>query len=183
MILDFVRAKIKLARKLLSLNQADLAKKIGVARATIAGYESGKNRPSIDEIHKISKVTNIPIGWFFEPVTADDNIKRFLLAYQKKNKIGLPNDIKKSNKNVNMDSPAGKQIFERLVNMESSNREIKNALNRIAENQEMQTHLLREILKGADENRRVAEINYLLEVGEISAQEARMRMKNIKAVE
>jgi transcriptional regulator with XRE-family HTH domain len=48
-------ASIRQARKKASLNQSELADRIGLKRTMVSHYESGKHRPSIDVIAAIVK--------------------------------------------------------------------------------------------------------------------------------
>lgn len=93
---------------------------------------------------------------------------------------------------INITEELTQQMTEK---MENCNQQIKEMAGQISElaiavklmaeiieknqkNNEAQNALLLEILKNAQENERLAEVNYLLEVGEISATEARLRMRN-----
>ena len=39
---------IRIRRKALNMNQADLASRVGVSRNTVAGWETGHSRPDLD---------------------------------------------------------------------------------------------------------------------------------------
>lgn len=55
--------KLKELRKLKSLTQEKLAKDIGVARSTIAMYESGASEPDIEILGKLSNYFNVTIDY------------------------------------------------------------------------------------------------------------------------
>lgn len=58
-----MKTRIKEVRKTLSLNQADFAEKLGLARATIASYETGNSFPSDRTINDICREFNINEQW------------------------------------------------------------------------------------------------------------------------
>ena len=58
-----MKARIKEIRKILKLNQADFAEKIGLARATIAAYETGNSIPSDRTINDICREFNLQEQW------------------------------------------------------------------------------------------------------------------------
>lgn len=51
--------RLKTIRKIKGLTQKELAEKVGVERATIAGYETNRSNPNFEILIKISKVLNI----------------------------------------------------------------------------------------------------------------------------
>lgn len=54
------------ARKTEQFSQAELAKLLGVARETLARWESGKQMMSVDLLPKLASALNKPVEWFFE---------------------------------------------------------------------------------------------------------------------
>ena len=53
--------KIRECRKRKGLSQEELANKIGVKRAVVSKYETGKISPRIEIIQKISRVLGVPV--------------------------------------------------------------------------------------------------------------------------
>lgn len=53
---------LKAARQKADLNQADLAKMIGVSRSTIAMWESGGSQPDIEMILRLSRILEVSVG-------------------------------------------------------------------------------------------------------------------------
>jgi len=51
--------KIKQARKLALLSQAELALKIGVSLQTISRWETGKRSPAVDDLQAIAEALGI----------------------------------------------------------------------------------------------------------------------------
>lgn len=62
--------KIKIAMVEMGLNQASLAKKLGVKQNSVSRYLLGQVNPKIKMLEKIALATNKPVNYFF----ADDNI-------------------------------------------------------------------------------------------------------------
>lgn len=54
--------EIRKARKAKGITQEDLAKKLGINRATVSKYESGAVVPSVEQLTAISSALNVPIG-------------------------------------------------------------------------------------------------------------------------
>lgn len=92
--------RIKLLRKTLSLTQDEFAEKLGLARNSIASYESGRRNPNDAIIKLICREFNVDYFWLTEGVgemfmafpetmldelvdeyNLDDNDKVFLKAY------------------------------------------------------------------------------------------------------
>lgn len=62
-----VRAKLRKARKSMGLSQYDIAKEVGIDRASYANIELGKRNPSLDVAMKIAKIVNKRIEDIFLP--------------------------------------------------------------------------------------------------------------------
>lgn len=56
--------KIKEYRQLKKMTQEELAVKSGIQRANIARIESGKHRPYLETLEKISEAFNVPVAYF-----------------------------------------------------------------------------------------------------------------------
>lgn len=61
---DFLRD----TRKKAELSQEEFADKIGINRTYYGNLERGENSVSIDKLHKISRVLNIPLSELFKRV-------------------------------------------------------------------------------------------------------------------
>jgi transcriptional regulator with XRE-family HTH domain len=55
--------RIKMARADLEITQESLAKRLGVARATVASWETGRRDPDTDTLYKISSICNVSVDW------------------------------------------------------------------------------------------------------------------------
>jgi Zn-dependent peptidase ImmA (M78 family)/transcriptional regulator with XRE-family HTH domain len=63
---DFERARLRTARELARLSQAQLAGEAGVTPAAISQFESGAARPSPDTLATLSGALNVPVAFFHE---------------------------------------------------------------------------------------------------------------------
>lgn len=63
-ILDTLGERIKHVRKDKGLTQKEFAEKLGIARSTLAGYETNQITPSVSIVFKMSKVFDIPTNYF-----------------------------------------------------------------------------------------------------------------------
>ena len=48
------------------MSQAELGKRIGVTRQTIAAIEAGKYSPSLEAAFRVAEVINVPLGEVFQ---------------------------------------------------------------------------------------------------------------------
>lgn len=58
--------KIRLARSLRQVTQAELANRIGVSFQQLQKYEKGVNRVTAQRLLEISKALELPLTWFFD---------------------------------------------------------------------------------------------------------------------
>ena len=58
--------KIKEARNSVKMTQEELAFKIGVSRSTIANYEMGRRKPSLNELKQIANILHLDINFMLE---------------------------------------------------------------------------------------------------------------------
>jgi putative transcriptional regulator len=54
-------ATLKRLRQRRGLTQAELARRIGVHRVTIATWETGRFRPSVDGLPRLAKALGVPV--------------------------------------------------------------------------------------------------------------------------
>lgn len=71
---DFFMVRLRAAREMRSLSQAELAAKTGLPPSSIAHFEGGKRKPSFDNLRKLSEAlevtTDYLLGRVDEPDTA-----------------------------------------------------------------------------------------------------------------
>ncbi|RYC70866.1 helix-turn-helix domain-containing protein [Spirosoma sordidisoli] len=60
-ITEQVGALIREARKAKGLSQEELAKLMGVTKAAISGYETGKQNLTVGTLYKVSIALNLPL--------------------------------------------------------------------------------------------------------------------------
>ena len=63
--------RLRRARLLAGLEQADVAAALGVARATVSTWETGRTEPSATSFMKFAQITGQPLDWFAESVNAE----------------------------------------------------------------------------------------------------------------
>ena len=61
-----VKADLAARRKEKGLTQAELAARVGIAQRTVAAYECGERRPSVEVAKKMAKELDIPWTIYFE---------------------------------------------------------------------------------------------------------------------
>lgn len=67
--------RIKNARKRLGMTQNELAKKLGINRATLSKYETGQIDPTVSQLMKIADALNLPL---FDLFFADSDDYEFI---------------------------------------------------------------------------------------------------------
>ena len=81
----FIGDRIYTLRNKQGLAQMELAKKLGVSRASIANYESGKQRIQTDDLYRVAQLFNVtPFYLLPEVEPTDEEIKSILSKREKK---------------------------------------------------------------------------------------------------
>ncbi|MCI8640320.1 MAG: helix-turn-helix transcriptional regulator [Clostridia bacterium] len=78
--------RLKMLRKDFNISQDDLGKKIGVARTSIANYETNRNYPTSEVLEKLSDVFNVSIDYLLcktDIRSYDKDNQEFRFAYHK----------------------------------------------------------------------------------------------------
>lgn len=73
--------KLKYLRNKQNLTQKELANKIGVRRATIAGYETKGKEPSYSTLKKLARALNCSIDFLLDNTDQETNISNDNLHY------------------------------------------------------------------------------------------------------
>lgn len=68
-----VPSRLREARLARGLTTIDLASKVGVSRQSISKYELGASEPSGPVLSAISDALNVPISFFYKPLSAPEN--------------------------------------------------------------------------------------------------------------
>jgi len=63
-----VGARLRQRRTLLGMSQEKLAAAFGVSFQQIQKYERGANRVSASRLHQLTRILNVPVGYFFEGI-------------------------------------------------------------------------------------------------------------------
>ena len=66
-----VGARMRLRRNLLGLSQTELGEKIGLTFQQVQKYERGANRISASRLFDLSRVLDVPVGFFFDDLSDD----------------------------------------------------------------------------------------------------------------
>ena len=69
---NFVGERLIEARRARGLNATDLAGLVGISVQSISKYENGHQSPKLDIVHQLESRLNMPKGYFFRPVAAQD---------------------------------------------------------------------------------------------------------------
>jgi transcriptional regulator with XRE-family HTH domain len=65
--------RVRLRRQLIGMSQEKLGELLGITFQQVQKYEKGSNRVSASRLHKMSKVLNVPIQYFFEGLQEPEN--------------------------------------------------------------------------------------------------------------
>ncbi|MBL4821523.1 MAG: helix-turn-helix transcriptional regulator [Gammaproteobacteria bacterium] len=87
-------SRIREARKLAGLTQAQVARFLSMHRPTVSEIEAGNRRVSSDEIAQLSKLFDVSVGWLVGEVSAqiESDDPRVQLAARELNRL-KPQDL------------------------------------------------------------------------------------------
>ena len=74
----YIGQRIRQRRKMLQLNQTQLAEMMGFSYQQMQKYESGSSHVSAGKLLLLAKVLNVPPAYFYEGIALDDNIGKRL---------------------------------------------------------------------------------------------------------
>lgn len=60
--------QLEVARRIMSLSQKEIAKKMGITRQTYNYWENGKVTPRLNSLIKLSNILGVKLSIFFEEV-------------------------------------------------------------------------------------------------------------------
>jgi len=66
-----VGSRVRLRRTLLGLSQEKLGEAIGLTFQQVQKYERGANRIGASRLYQLSRVLDVPVGYFFEEMAAE----------------------------------------------------------------------------------------------------------------
>ncbi|KNY10072.1 hypothetical protein AKG11_33105 [Shinella sp. SUS2] len=75
-IRDLVGVRVKTARRLRGMSQADLAAQIERTLDAVSAIERGKSLPNIETLNRLSRVLGIPAKDFFDDSTESSSPRR-----------------------------------------------------------------------------------------------------------
>jgi transcriptional regulator with XRE-family HTH domain len=88
--------RLKEVRKSLKLTQEEAAKKLGIARTTYSGYETGNAEPDNEILQKIADLYNVSVDFLFgrtdDPTKYNDAETTIRLIKEEAARIGLSID-------------------------------------------------------------------------------------------
>ena len=68
-----VGKRIRMRRQFLGMNQAALAKQLGVTSQQVQKYEGGANRVSASRLAEVARILDVPVPHFFADLPAGEN--------------------------------------------------------------------------------------------------------------
>ncbi len=68
-----VGSRVRLRRKLLGLNQAQLGDAVGLTYQQVQKYERGANRVGASRLYQFSQFLDVPVSFFFDDMPKDLN--------------------------------------------------------------------------------------------------------------
>lgn len=91
-----VAERLKLARELAGLTQAQVAKMLKMHRPTISEIEAGRRNVSAQELSKFAEIYGVEVSWLSQGKPDDDDIReeRVKLAARELNKL-KPDDLER----------------------------------------------------------------------------------------
>ncbi|MBN8530487.1 MAG: response regulator [Alphaproteobacteria bacterium] len=102
-VYSYIGQRIKERRKLLRLNQKQLAVLMGFSYQQIQKYESGINQLSVSKLLHFARFLNVPPAYFYEGIKLDERVGKFIETdiIQRKRTMSLkllfvednPNDV------------------------------------------------------------------------------------------
>ncbi|MBL0144884.1 MAG: helix-turn-helix transcriptional regulator [Chitinophagaceae bacterium] len=109
---NFIAKNFKLLRELKGLNQAQISVLLGFNRSTWNNYETGKSKPNLDDLSKISKYFEVSLSELVELDLSYVNLNMNYIERKKQQNVNLnvnphvnPNHKKEVNNKVNDDLP------------------------------------------------------------------------------
>ena len=88
--------RLKLLRKEKDFSQEDLGKKVGVARTSVANYETNRNYPTSEILEKLSDVFCVSVDYLLGRTDIRKIREDFSFAYHKESEGLSDEDIKEA---------------------------------------------------------------------------------------
>lgn len=101
--------RLKEARLAAKMTQAQLAKEVGVAKSTLAGYETGNSEPDLAKMEKIMAALHVDANFLWQDETFDRGGFANRLSYEELNLIQKYRTL----------DPHGKRVVEAVVSLEA----------------------------------------------------------------
>lgn len=100
--------RLKEARMAAGMTQAQLAKEVGVAKSTLAGYETGNSEPDLAKMEKIMEALHVDANYLWQDEANDKGGFANRLSYEELNLL---------QKYRSLDAH-GKRVVEAVVSLE-----------------------------------------------------------------
>lgn len=117
--LDTVGERIKHLRKNNKMTQKDFADKIGIARSTLAGYETNQIEPSLNVIFKISSEFGIRPSYFLRTMSVEypkvnNDTVDILAKLDELMDIISSQDVFADNKKIKVESDLSRLVYHEI---------------------------------------------------------------------
>lgn len=103
-------ARLKQLRKEKDITQEQLAKVLNYGRTAIAGYETGRNEPSIQDLNKLSSYFNVSVDYLL----GKSEVRESLVKENREEY--LPDDVKMIGRNINELTLEQRKAVSNIVN-------------------------------------------------------------------
>jgi transcriptional regulator with XRE-family HTH domain len=71
-----VGSRVRMRRRMLDMNQSDLADALGMSFQQVQKYENGTNRIGASRLQQIANLLQVPVDFFFEGLSTPSNTEK-----------------------------------------------------------------------------------------------------------
>lgn len=120
--------RLKVRRSLLGLSQEKLAEAVGLTFQQIQKYERGVNRISAGRLFQLSKILDVPVGFFYEKIGGETVSAYHGMSDNSQEPFGLEDDVLHKKETLELvrvyysiEDPAKRKEIIRFIKMMGAN--------------------------------------------------------------